>query len=79
MVYIFYMLKPFIHRTSAGSDGEKIVEMISQKLSRISHNLFFQAEGDVITVVSKQTAIPMDDYFTKRGKRQEIKELIRML
>lgn len=73
------MLRPVISRISEGSSGEKIVDMISQKLSRISHNLFFKSEGDVVTVVSKSTAIPIKDYFTNREKRQEIKELIRML
>ncbi len=73
------MLRPVIYRTSTGSSGEKIVEMISQKLSRISHNLFFKSEGDVITVISKNTPIQMKEYFTNTEQRQEIKELIRML
>jgi hypothetical protein len=73
------MLRPVISRISEGSSGEKIVDMISQKLSRISHNLFFKSEGDVVTVVSKSTAIPIKDYFFNHEKRQEIKELIRML
>ena len=72
-------MRPVIYRVSEGSGGEKIVEMISQKLSRISHNLFFKSEGDVVTIVSKAAPIQMQDYFTNRGKRQEIKELIRML
>jgi hypothetical protein len=53
--------------------------MIAQKLSRLSHNLSFQADGTEITVISKQSPIFMDDYFTKHEKRQEIKELIRMI
>jgi hypothetical protein len=73
------MLKPVIYRTSAGSSGEQIVEMISQKLSRLSHNLHFKAEGEVVTVMSKSTPIMMGDYFTKRATTQEVKELIRML
>lgn len=73
------MLRPIIYRTSTGSSGEKIVEIISQKLSRLSYNLFFKSEGDIVTVVSKSTPIPIKDYFTKTGQRQEIKELIRML
>jgi len=73
------MLRPVIYRTSTGSSGEKLVEMIAQRLSRLSHNLLFQADGTKITVFSKQAPIHMDDYFTKRGKRQEIKELIRMV
>lgn len=73
------MLKPVIYRTSTGSSGEKIVDMISQKLTRLSHNLFFKSEGDVITVTSKNTPIPIKDYFTNAGQRQEIKELIRMI
>jgi hypothetical protein len=73
------MLKPVIYRTSTGSSGEKIVEMISQKLSRMSHNLFFKSEGDVVTVTTMNTPIPIKDYFTNTGQKQEIKELIRML
>ena len=73
------MLRPIIYRTSTGSSGEKIVEIISQKLSRLSYNLFFKSEGDIVTVVSKSTPIPIKYYFTKTGQRQEIKELIRML
>ena len=73
------MFRPIIYRTSEGSSGEKIIDMISQKLSRMSHNLFFKSEGDVVTVVSKSTAIPIKDYFTNSEKRQEIKELIRMI
>lgn len=73
------MFRPIIYRVSEGSSGEKIVEMISQKLSRISHNLFFKSEGNVVTVISKTTPIQMKDYFTNIGKRQEIKELIRMI
>jgi hypothetical protein len=72
-------MRPVIYRVSEGSSGGKIVEMISQKLSRMSHNLFFKFEGDVVTVVSKTAPIRMQDYFTNREKRQEIKELIRML
>ncbi len=72
-------MRPVIYRVSEGSSGEKIVEMISQKLSRISHNLFFKSEGDVVTVVSKAAPIQMQDYFTNSGKRREIKELIRMI
>jgi len=73
------MLRPVIYRTSTGSSGEKLVEMIAQKLSRLSHNLFFQADGTEITVLSKQAPIHMSGYFTKREKKQEIKELIRMI
>ena len=73
------MLRPVIYRTSTGSSGEKIVEMISQKLSRMSHNLFFKSEGDIVTVTSKNTPLPIKDYFTNTGQKQEIKELIRML
>lgn len=73
------MLRPRFYRTSEGSSGEKIVEMISQKLSKISHNLFFKSEGDVVTATSKNTPIPIRDYFTNIEQRQEIKELIRML
>ncbi len=73
------MLRPVIYRISEGSSGEKIVNMISQKLSRMSHNLFFKSEGDVVSVVSKSTAIPIEDYFTNRQRIQQIKELIRVL
>ena len=72
-------MRPVIYRVSEGSSGEKIVEMISQKLSRMSHNLFFKSEGDVVTIVSKAAPIQMRDYFTSSEKRQEIRELIRML
>jgi hypothetical protein len=73
------MLRPVIYRVSEGSSGEKIINMISQKLSKMSHNLFFKSEGDVVTVVSKATPIQIEDYFTNREKIQQIKELIRMI
>ena len=73
------MFRPVIYRTSPGSSGENIVEMISQRLSKLSHNLFFKSEGNVVTVFSKNEAIPIKDYFTNTKRKQEIKELVRML
>ncbi|KYK22707.1 hypothetical protein AYK24_00335 [Thermoplasmatales archaeon SG8-52-4] len=73
------MLRPVIYRATEGSSGEKIVEMIAQKLSRLSYNLHFDAQGDVVTVISMQAPMSMSDYFTKRMSQKEIKELIRML
>lgn len=73
------MLRPIFYRTAESSSGEKIVGMISQKLSRISHNLHFDAQGDVVTVTSKQTPVSITGYFNQYAPKQEIRELIRML
>jgi len=70
------MLRPRIVRTSSGSSGEKIVEMVSHKLNRLSHNLHFSANGDEITVISQTEPIAMKEYFYSKSS---IKELIRMI
>lgn len=73
------MFKPRFYRKEEGSSGEKIVDMISSRLKRLSYNMNITTRGNEITIANQSTPLSMTDYFYPTNKRQEIKELIRAL